>query len=125
MMRTGCASRSRSPSGMSWLITSGSTNSVCAISDCEPMSQPRSIRVAEATATALRRVLPVPVLRLVYRAGYRVGRVWWFFTRPAASGAKVVVTRGEEMLFIRQTYGARDKWDLPGGTAADGEEPEE
>ena len=87
--------------------------------------QPLSVRVAERTATALRRFLPVPVLRVIYRIGYRVGSILWLLTSPSASGSKVVVTRGDQMLFIRQTYGARNNWDLPGGTAGEGETPEE
>lgn len=51
--------------------------------------------------------------------------MWWLVTRPAASGSKVVVTRGDQMLLIRLTYGARESWDIPGGTAGAGETPEE
>lgn len=87
------------------------------------MRQPRSVRLAERVSTALRGSLPVPVLRMIYRAGYRAASVWWFFTRPPVSGSKVVVTRGDQVLFIRQTYGERNTWDLPGGTAGAGERP--
>lgn len=103
--------------------TSALTSSAFATWACESVTQPRSVRLAEATAGQLRKVLPTPVLRLAFRAGYQTMSVWWFITRPAASGAKVVVTRGDEILFIRHTYGERDVWDLPGGTAADGESP--
>ena len=64
-------------------------------------------------------------MRVVFRIGYRVGSAWWFITRPSPNGSKVVVRRGEQLLFIRLTYGQRDIWDLPGGTAAEEETPEQ
>jgi NAD+ diphosphatase len=64
-------------------------------------------------------------MRVVFRIGYRVGSAWWLITRPSPSGSKVVVRRGDQVLFVRLTYGQRDVWDLPGGTAAEGETPEQ
>jgi 8-oxo-dGTP pyrophosphatase MutT (NUDIX family) len=87
--------------------------------------QPLSVRLAEGIAGSLRKVLPTPALRVAFRCGHQVMTVWWFITRPSPTGSKVVVTRGREILFIRLTYGRRDTWDIPGGTAAADETPEE
>jgi 8-oxo-dGTP pyrophosphatase MutT (NUDIX family) len=85
--------------------------------------QPPSVRLAEGIADQLRRFLPTSVLRLAFRAGHQVMSIWWLITRPAAIGSKVVVIRGNEMLLVRLTYGARDVWDIPGGTAQENETP--
>jgi 8-oxo-dGTP pyrophosphatase MutT (NUDIX family) len=53
--------------------------------------------------------------RVAFRVGYHVLRVWWFVRRPQHRGAKCVITRGDDVLLIRHTYGPRDQWDLPGG----------
>jgi 8-oxo-dGTP pyrophosphatase MutT (NUDIX family) len=87
--------------------------------------QALSVRFAETVAARLATILPTSVLRHVYRAGHAVMRIVWRFTRPHGTGSKVVVIRaGREVLLVRHTYGTR-RWDLPGGTAAEGEEPEE
>lgn len=85
------------------------------------MRQPFSVRFADKLGTWLRRVLPVPALRVVYRAGHHIMRRVWLVAEPHAHGAKIVVTRGDEVLFVRMTYGRRDLWDLPGGTLTQGE----
>lgn len=85
------------------------------------MRQAFSVRFVDKFGTWLRRVLPVPVLRVVYRAGHHVMRRVWLVAEPYAQGTKVVVTRGDEVLLVRLTYGRRDLWDLPGGTMAEGE----
>lgn len=87
--------------------------------------QPLSVRLAEGIAGSLRSVLPTPLLRVAFRCGHRVMTVWWFITRPSHTGSKVVVTRGHEILFVRLTYGKRNIWDIPGGTAAQDESPEQ
>ena len=66
--------------------------------------------------------VPVPILRLGYRAAYAGLRVYWFLARPEVSGVKCVITDGERVLLVRHTYGPRG-WDLPGGTVKRGEEP--
>jgi 8-oxo-dGTP pyrophosphatase MutT (NUDIX family) len=63
--------------------------------------------------------------RLVFRAGFRVLRAWWFVRRPTHRGAKCVITRGDQVLMIRHTYGPREQWDLPGGGVHRGEPPHE
>lgn len=110
---------------MSWPITSGSTSSASANSVYEPVREPPSVRLADTVARALRRILPTSLLRLAYRAGHTVMNLWWMLTSPASTGAKVVVTRGDELLLIRLTYGERKNWDLPGGAANHGESPEQ
>jgi 8-oxo-dGTP pyrophosphatase MutT (NUDIX family) len=64
-----------------------------------------------------------PVLRLGFRVGYRVLRVWWFVRRPTHRGVKCVLTRGGEVLLIRHTYGRKNAWELPGGGVKRREEP--
>ena len=64
----------------------------------------------------LRSRIPTPLLRLAYRFGIHVMRVYWFIARPHTRGVKVVVRHGGRVLLVRHTYGDRD-WDLPGGTA--------
>src|SRR5262245_23032324 len=111
---------------MSWRTTSASTSSAFATSACELMTpQPRSVRFAEGVAEQLRRFLPTPLIRILFRAGYRVMYVWWWITKPAAHGSKVAVLRGQQILFVRLTYGARGNWDIPGGTAAENETPDQ
>lgn len=85
--------------------------------------QPVSVRVPDAIGMRVRDVLPLPAVRLVYRLGHFVMRGVWAVTRPAPEGAKVAALRGDEVLFVRLTYGRRDEWDLPGGTRMEGETP--
>jgi 8-oxo-dGTP pyrophosphatase MutT (NUDIX family) len=64
-----------------------------------------------------------PLLRLAFRAGYRVLRVWWFVARPNVKGVKCVLTHDDDVLLVRHTYGDRDRWELPGGGVKRREEP--
>ncbi|HKP90290.1 MAG TPA: NUDIX domain-containing protein [Thermoleophilaceae bacterium] len=64
-----------------------------------------------------------PLMRLAFRVGYRVLRVWWFVRRPMKEGVKCVLTRGDEILLVRHTYGRTRQWELPGGGVKRGEEP--
>lgn len=63
--------------------------------------------------------------RLAYRAAFQILRVWWFVARPHTYGVKLVVLRGEEVLFVRHTYGHRDVWELPGGGLRRAEPPQD
>ena len=64
-----------------------------------------------------------PLLRTVFRVGYRVLRVWWWLRRPTKRGVKCLLTRGDEILLVRHTYGRRRDWELPGGGVKRREEP--
>ena len=64
-----------------------------------------------------------PLLRLAFRAGYRVLRVWWFAARPTVRGVKCVLVRDGEVLLVRHTYGNRRRWELPGGGVKRRERP--
>jgi 8-oxo-dGTP pyrophosphatase MutT (NUDIX family) len=66
-----------------------------------------------------------PLLRLAYRAGFRVMRVWWLVVRPTVRGVKCVLTRDGEILLVRHTYGDRRLWELPGGGLKRREQPVE
>ena len=61
-------------------------------------------------------------LRLAYRVGHRVLRVWWQIRRPKKRGVKCVLTRGHQVLLVQHTYGTPE-WDLPGGGVKRGEQP--
>jgi 8-oxo-dGTP pyrophosphatase MutT (NUDIX family) len=63
------------------------------------------------------------VLSRFYRVAYQGARVWWFLARPKMRGVKCVITRGDEVLLVRHTYGDRRAWELPGGSIKRGEEP--
>jgi 8-oxo-dGTP pyrophosphatase MutT (NUDIX family) len=58
-----------------------------------------------------------------YRVAYQFARVYWFFVRPTKRGVKCVISRGDEVLLVRHTYGNRRQWDLPGGSIKRGETP--
>lgn len=55
---------------------------------------------------------------------YRLLQVWWFVRRPQTRGVKLVIRRGDEVLFVRHTYGDRRIWELPGGGRRRRETPE-
>ncbi|HWC85587.1 MAG TPA: NUDIX domain-containing protein [Solirubrobacteraceae bacterium] len=63
------------------------------------------------------------LLSRFYRVAFRLARVYWFFARPAKRGVKCVITRGDEVLLVRHTYGDRRAWELPGGSIKRGEAP--
>jgi 8-oxo-dGTP pyrophosphatase MutT (NUDIX family) len=63
------------------------------------------------------------LLSRVYRVAYQLARVYWFVVRPTKRGVKCVITRDEEVLLVRHTYGDRHAWDMPGGGIKRGEAP--
>jgi 8-oxo-dGTP diphosphatase len=58
-----------------------------------------------------------------YRVAYQLARVYWFVVRPQQRGVKCAITRGDEVLLVRHTYGDRRSWDMPGGAIKRGEAP--
>src|SRR5471030_124740 len=66
--------------------------------------------------------LPVGVRRVVYRCAYRILRVVWFVLAPKQRGVKCILTREDQILLVRHTYGRRC-WDFPGGAVKRGEAP--
>jgi 8-oxo-dGTP pyrophosphatase MutT (NUDIX family) len=62
-------------------------------------------------------------LRTTYRVGYRVLHAYWRIAQPRKHGVKCVLTRGDEVLLVRHTYGPETRWELPGGGVRRGEEP--
>ncbi len=71
------------------------------------------------------RRIPVPLRRLGLRLAYRLLQVYWALARPVKRGAKCVITRGDEVLLVRHTYGPRGRWELPGGGVRRRERPSE
>ena len=64
------------------------------------------------------------LLRLGYRAAYRLLQAWAFVLRPRVRGAVCVLRDGAgRVLLIRQSYGDRSRWWLPGGFVGRSEEP--
>ena len=63
------------------------------------------------------------LLRALYRAGYPIALAWWRLTQPEKRGVKCVLTRGDEVLLVRHTYGRETRWELPGGGIKRREEP--
>lgn len=65
------------------------------------------------------------ILSRFYRVAFQLARVYWFVVRPRKSGVKCAITRGDEVLLVRHTYGDRRAWDMPGGAIKRGEAPVE
>jgi 8-oxo-dGTP pyrophosphatase MutT (NUDIX family) len=66
--------------------------------------------------------LPLQVRRAAIRCAYVGLRVYWFLARPHIVGVKCILTNGDDVLFVRHTYGPR-RWELPGGTVKRREVP--
>jgi 8-oxo-dGTP pyrophosphatase MutT (NUDIX family) len=62
--------------------------------------------------------------RIARRVAYRILGVWWFVRRPDTHGVKLVIRRGDDLLFVRHAYGNRKVWEFPGGGQKRGEAPE-
>jgi 8-oxo-dGTP pyrophosphatase MutT (NUDIX family) len=75
-----------------------------------------------ASALDVRR-LRVAGLRGLYRVAYRLVQLRMVLLPGRGRGVKCVLTYGDEVLLVRHTYGARLKWQLPGGAAHRGEDP--
>jgi ADP-ribose pyrophosphatase YjhB (NUDIX family) len=61
------------------------------------------------------------LVRVVYLAGYRAMRVWWFVRRPSVRGAHVAVWHDGHLLLIRNSYRTGEA--LPCGRVERGETP--
>jgi 8-oxo-dGTP pyrophosphatase MutT (NUDIX family) len=62
-------------------------------------------------------LLPVPLRRAGYRVAHALLRRWWRIRRPATRGVKCIVRHGDDVAYVRHTYGDRRRWELPGGGA--------
>jgi 8-oxo-dGTP pyrophosphatase MutT (NUDIX family) len=63
------------------------------------------------------------LLRNAYRLGWRALRVYWRIAKPEKRGVKCLLTRGDEILLVRHTYGDGRRWEVPGGGVKRREEP--
>ena len=64
------------------------------------------------------------MLRLGYRVAYRLLQAWFLLRRPRVRGVVCVLRDGlGRVLLVRQSYGERGSWWLPGGFVDRGEEP--
>ena len=65
-------------------------------------------------------------LRLGYRIAYRAMDVWFWVLRPHVRGVACILFDGSgRVLLMRQTYGDRTRWWLPGGFVGRSETPED
>lgn len=62
-------------------------------------------------------------MRRVYRVAWRGVQLRAMLWRRSSGGVKCVLTRGEQVLLVRHTYGRREVWYLPGGGVHRGEPP--
>lgn len=67
----------------------------------------------------------VRLRRLGFRVAYRLLQVYWFTFRPRTRGVKMLLLADDHVLFVRHSYGNRDKWELPGGGRKPGESAEQ
>ena len=64
-------------------------------------------------------------LRLGYRAAYVALQIWSHLLRPRVRGVHCVLRDGRgRVLLVRQSYGNRRRWWLPGGFVGSSESPE-
>lgn len=63
------------------------------------------------------RLLPDGLLRALYRVAYRLAQGWGLLGLPRGRGVKCLLTNGGELLLVRHTYGPRERWTVPGGSA--------
>ena len=54
------------------------------------------------------------LVRMLYKLAHPLRIAYWFVFRPHYRGAKVIVRCGDELLFIRNSYGT-GYWTFPGG----------
>jgi 8-oxo-dGTP pyrophosphatase MutT (NUDIX family) len=63
----------------------------------------------------------------VKRWGYRLAlaglHVWWALAHPRSRGVRCVILRGDRVLLVKQTYGDRSSWVIPGGRVKRSESP--
>lgn len=59
----------------------------------------------------------------LFRAGYPLAKLATRVFRPYLRGMRVIVRSGPDVLLVRQTYGRRDLWGLPGGRMGRREDP--
>ncbi len=67
-------------------------------------------------------LIPASVHRAVLRLAHALRKCWWRLTKPLLFGCRVLALDGAgNLLLIRHSYGS-DKWTLPGGGMARGED---
>ena len=66
--------------------------------------------------------VPASIRRLAYRVASRLLGVYRLVRRPTLHGVRCVLSRGDEVLLVRHTYGDV-RWGLPGGLTRRRETP--
>jgi ADP-ribose pyrophosphatase YjhB (NUDIX family) len=70
----------------------------------------------------LQSLIPPPLHRTALRVAHALRKRWWRLTKPLLLGRRVLALDGAgNLLLIRHSYGS-DKWTLPGGGMARGED---
>jgi NADH pyrophosphatase NudC (nudix superfamily) len=42
----------------------------------------------------------------LYKIGYPIAKIYWFFRRPTTAGVRCIITCGNQILLIKHTYGS-------------------
>ena len=63
--------------------------------------------------------------RLSLRLAYPSLRVYWLLAGTRIHGVQCVISRDDEVLLVRHSYGDRRRWELPGGAVKRNEQPRE
>ena len=58
--------------------------------------------------------------RFIYKYGYKLAKLYWFFRRPTTQGVRSIVLCDREVLLVRHSYGS-DLWTTVGGGVKKGE----
>ena len=58
--------------------------------------------------------------KFVYKYGYRLTKLYWFFSRPTTQGVRSIILSDKEVLLVTHSYGS-DLWTTVGGGVKKGE----
>jgi 8-oxo-dGTP diphosphatase len=53
--------------------------------------------------------------RLLYKLAHRFRKIYWRIAKPKTFGVKVLISCGDQLLFVKHSYEGDSSWTLPGG----------